>query len=219
MSDKSPLVFDIGYNVGNFTKYILGIYPDAKIIGVDGHPTYKEMFDRNPLRSVEYVHGVVSNVCKQDVSLFICDCNPGINSINPDWIEKIRHNHYFQKTKREIKVRSTTLDKMISVYGIPDIIKLDIEGAESIALSGLSQKCGTILLEWSEEFFQDTIKCVEILKKLGYSMFSNDSHWEGTNETIQEFNPALEYKSWEDLIKDENIEPERKTRWGMLYAK
>jgi FkbM family methyltransferase len=219
MSDKPPLVLDIGYNVGNFTKCILSIYPDAKIIGVDGHPTYKEMFDRNPLPNVEYVHGVVSNVCKQDVSLFICDSNPGINSINPDWIEKIRHNHYFQKTKREIKVRSTTLDKMISVYGIPDIIKLDIEGAESIALSGLSQKCGIVLLEWCEEFFQDTLKCVEILRKLGYNMFSNDSHWEGTNETIHEFNPDLEYKSWDDLIKDENIEPERKKRWGMLYAK
>ena len=135
MSDKPPLVFDIGYNVGNFSRCILGIYPNAKIIGVDGHPTYKEMFDRNPLPNVEYVHGVVSDVYKQDVSLFICDCNPGINSINPNWIEKIRHNHYFQQTKREIKVRSTTLDKMISVYGVPDIIKLDIEGAESIALN------------------------------------------------------------------------------------
>ena len=50
-------------------------------------------------------------------------------------------------------------------------------------------------------------------------MFSNDSHWEGTNEIIYEFNPVLEYKSWEDLIKDEDIDPERKKRWGMLYAK
>lgn len=219
MSDKSHLIFDIGYNVGNFTRCILGIYPNAKIIGVDGHPTYKRMFESNPILNVTYVDGIVSDSCKQDVSLFICDSNPGINSINPEWIEKIRHNHYFQKTKREIKVRSTTLDKMISVYGVPDIIKLDIEGAESIALSGLSQKCGTVLLEWCEEFFTDTQKCVEILKKLGYNQFANDSHWEGTNETIQEFNPTLEYKSWEDLVKDEDIEPERKMRWGMLYAR
>jgi hypothetical protein len=116
-------------------------------------------------------------------------------------------------------VRSTTLDKLISVYGVPDLIKLDIEGAEAMALRGLSQKCGLVMLEWSEEFFHETLICVDLLKALGYNLFASDNYWENASQTVSEFNQSLEYTSWDDLHLNEDIIPSRKLRWGMLYAK
>jgi FkbM family methyltransferase len=219
MNNNQPLVFDIGYNQGNFSREIVSLYPEAKIIGIDGHPMYQDIFNTNPLSNVTFIHGVVSETCEKEITFYICDSNPGINSINPEWINTIRHSHYFDQTKREIKVRSTTLDRLISVYGVPDIIKLDIEGAEAMALRGLSQKCGVVTLEWSEEFFHETLTCVDILQKLGYTQFASDSHWEGTHERIVEYNTNLEYTSWDNLNLNTNIEPTRKLRWGMLYAK
>lgn len=212
------LVFDIGYNHGSFTKEILTHFKGVTVIGVDGHPMYEEAFNRSPLPGVTFIHGLVSDKCTKDLSFFICDINPGINSINPEWINTVRHNHFFEKTKREIKVRSTTLDKLISVYGVPDIIKLDIEGAESMALRGLTQKCGTVILEWSEEFFHETLVCVDLLKNLGYSLFACDNHWEGIPADA-EYKPDLNYVSWEELNLNNDIIPSRKLRWGMLYAK
>ena len=88
---------------------------------------------------------------------------------------------------------------------------MDIEGSESIALNGLSQKCGLILFEWSEEFFYDAEKCISRLKTLGYNQFAYTEQ----NDT---FNMHLSYKNWEDLEIRNDIIPERKDRWGMIYA-
>lgn len=207
----NKLVFDLGYNMGNFSKQILSLYPSAQIIGVDGHPVYLDIFNKNPISNITLIQCLISNECKEGIPFYICDSNPGINSINPDWIKTIRHSHFFEKTKREIIVKSITIDYLIKIYGKPDIIKLDIEGAESLALQGLSQKCGLITFEWSEEFFYDALKCVILLKKLGYTMFSY-------SEENDQFNPDPDFKTWEDLGLYNNIIADRKQRWGMIYA-
>jgi len=212
MSDKNMLVFDLGYNMGNFTKQILSLYPDAKIIGIDGHPDYQKFFNANPIPNVTYLHGLISNQCTDGIPFYICDSNPGINSINPNWIKTIRHSHFFEKTKRTVMEKSITIDRLIELYGIPDILKMDIEGSEAIALQGLTQKCGLVIFEWSEEFFYGATECVKRLKELGYNLFSY-------TEESDQFNPDLPFLSWENLKLFENIVPERMQRWGMIYTK
>jgi FkbM family methyltransferase len=203
------LVFDIGYNMGNFTRQVLALEPSAKIIGVEGHPMY---FELPKSSNVTLIKAVVSNKDDTEIPFFICDSNPGINSINPEWISIIRHSHFFDKTKRMVMVPSITLDRLISQYGIPDILKMDIEGAESIALEKLSHKCGLITFEWSEEFFFDAKKCIKRLQEIDYSLFS-------FSEQTDIFDPNRAFYSWEELKLYNDIIPERKKRWGMIYAK
>jgi FkbM family methyltransferase len=212
------LVFDIGYNHGNFSKEILKLYPSAKIIGVEGHPAYEQLYHTNPDTRIEFVSGVVSDVQDTNISFFICDSNPGINSINPRWMNSIRHNHFFNLTKREMMVRSYTLDQLILKYGKPNIIKLDIEGAELSALRGLTNKSDILLFEWCEELFDDAVKCVERLQTLGYTVFANDHHWEGATDKVIEYNTNLQYYPWDMLKTQIDIDPHRKKRWGMIYA-
>jgi FkbM family methyltransferase len=206
------LIFDLGYNMGNFTKQALSLYPNAKIIGVDGHPEYQRLFNLTPIPNVTYIQGLISDECTDGIPFYICDSNPGINSINPEWIKTIRHSHFFDKTKRMTIEKSMTIDRLIAMYGVPDIIKMDIEGAESIALRGLTQKCGLITFEWSEEFFHDALKCVDRLKQLGYSLFAY-------TEENDQFIPNIFFMSWEILDMTKDIIPDRKRRWGMIYAK
>ena len=214
------LIFDIGYNTGTFTSAIREFYPDSKIVGVDGDARHAYSFQYNPHppNNVQFIHAVVSNVSNQQVSLYTSESNHGINSINPAWISAIRHNPYFQQTTRETKVVSITLDDLIAEHGNPDIIKLDIEGAESMALAGLSQKCGLIMFEWCEEYYQDTIKCIDKLKALGYTEFANDLRKEGDSQYPM-FIPDLKYGSWEEISIGYQIVPDRKLLWGMIYAR
>lgn len=203
------LVFDIGFNQGNFSRAVLNEYPDAKIIGVEGHPMYHESFKGSS--NITLIEGVVSITDEKQVDFYICDSNPGINSINPDWINTIRHKHFFTNTCRKIQVKSYSLDTLINDYGVPDLIKLDIEGAEYKSLCGLNQKIPVITFEWCEEMFYDAELCIARLINLGFKKFAY-------TEQNDIFQLTHNYVSYNDLNFGD-IKPERKERWGMIYAR
>ena len=199
------LVFDLGYNRGAFSRKIKNIYVHAKIIGVDANSNFST-------NDVHFINAAITDKLEEKIDFHICDDNLDISSINTDWIEKIRHNHFYENSHRIEKITSITIDYLIEKYGIPDLIKLDIEGAELMALNGLSVKAGLILFEFSEEYFFNAIKCVDRLKQLGYNEFSytlNDDN----------FNINLEYHKWEDLGLQNIMRPNEKEYWGMIYAK
>ena len=211
------LLFDIGFNHGNFSKQILNFNPNCKIVGVDAHPMYEDLFKNNPLNNTTFLCNAISDKLNEEISFFICDSNPGINSINEEWTKTIRHSSFFENTKREVKVNSLTLEYLVLKYGIPDILKLDIEGAESIALSGLKTKCKQILFEFAEEWYSDTVKCIEI-RELGYEYIYCDLHMEG-DPIYTEYNTNFEYVNIQEFYELEDIIPERKLKHGMIYVK
>ena len=207
------LIFDIGYNSGDFTNHMLEIYPNCKIVAVDPDDTYGKKDTR-----IIFVCGAISNITNTNVTFYTpAACSP-LGSINPSWMKKIRHSHLiFTKNLYQKQVRSFTLDELVGVYGMPDIIKLDIEGSELAALQGLSTKCGTILFEWSEELYSEAIKCVNVLRKLGYTKFANNVCNEGDPQVMYIDN--LIYGSWEELISEYSIDEKKMNKWGMIYAK
>jgi FkbM family methyltransferase len=209
--NKQKLLFDIGFNHGRFTLDFFKNYSNSKSIGVDGNPFWIEHFNRNPLQNTEILNYIISDKNNEKIEFFMCDENRDINSINPEWIERIRHKHFYDRSKKSIFVNSITLDHMISLYGKPDLIKLDIEGSESLALKGLSQKVDLIIFEWSEDYFEDTIKCIDILKNLGFTKFGNSEQ--------TDYLQNVDFKTWEDLGIFLDIDPKRKVRWGTMYAK
>jgi hypothetical protein len=65
---------------------------------------------------------------------------------------------------REIIVETTTLDSLISTYGNPHFIKIDIEGHEIHALEGLISKVPFITFELNlPTFIHEGIACIERL--------------------------------------------------------
>ena len=88
----------------------------------------------------------------------------------------------------------TTLDDLIKIYGVPKYIKIDVEGFELDVLLGLSQKAGIISFEFTSEFLDQTINCLNHLKKIGYQEYNFSigerrkfyTHWSNTEDLIQE---------------------------------
>ena len=65
-----------------------------------------------------------------------------------------------------------SLDDLISQYGKPAFMKIDVEGYEYEALKGLSRPIRVICFEFTPEFMESTINCVEHLSKIGPAKFN-----------------------------------------------
>ena len=115
-------------------------------------------------------------------------------------------NHY-----DVIKSKTITIDKLISLYGVPELIKIDVEGGEFDCLSSLTQKVDNLCFEWASETNTITIKCLDYLCALGYNQFfvqnQDDYIYRPTN-----YNNV-------NIIKEYLNQTTPKKEWGMIWAK
>ena len=72
-----------------------------------------------------------------------------------------------QVAKQVIEVPITTLDQLIGEFGVPDYIKIDVEGYELAVLRGLSRSVPLLSFECNlPEFADETEKCIARLAQL-----------------------------------------------------
>ena len=158
---KDKLVFDCGANIGDFTQYFIS--RGAKVISIEPQA---ELTVNNP----KFDGAIIENACVSDkegfINLFECNANT-IATCNTDWKDKGRFKGYHWTKQRTVK--ALTIDMLIEKYGKPSIIKMDVEGFEHVALRGLSQRVDIISFEYTGEFADKALDCLDILENLGFS--------------------------------------------------
>lgn len=164
------LLFDIGANRGDAT--LIGLQKGYKVIALEPAPKiYKELvsnFIYNP--NVVPLKLAVSNTNNERVEFYEADEN-GLSTLNKEWLTS-EAMPYANKPFRTVTATTITLDRLVGLYGQPELIKIDVEGAEWNVFKGMTKKYGTIAFEWTEVTLDEHAKQLEYLQNFGYEEFS-----------------------------------------------
>ena len=87
-----------------------------------------------------------------------------------------------------VEVPATTLDALIAAHGLPDFVKIDVEGMEDQVLAGLSQAVPALSFEFVPAAPASALASLDRLERLGRYLF---------NVSLGE-SLALEFPAWID---------------------
>lgn len=203
---KSNVIYDLGANVGYYTllasKYVL---KPGEVCAFEPLPQnifyLKKHVELNKISNVHIFECAISNITGIVEFKELDDAQAGTICKNSTMFNKIRI----------VKINSITLDDLIENENIspPQLIKMDIEGAEFDALKG-----GKHLLErYHPTIFLSTHnchvkgihkKCCDFLVDLGYNLSYFNLHERLTDMDDPWYEVLAEYKhqkNIEELIK------------------
>jgi len=95
----------------------------------------------------------------------------GLSTLNKDWLTSDTMP-YNGKQFWITQATTITLDTLANKYGEPDLIKIDVEGAEWSVFKGMTRKMGIITFEWTYATVAEHSKQLDYLALLGYTEFS-----------------------------------------------
>lgn len=163
------LLFDIGANRGDAT--VAGLKQGYKVVALEPAPRVfvklvsNFMYEPNvvPLRLA------VGEKVGERLDFYEC-VEDGLSTLDKDWLTK-PDMPYYGKEFRTISVNTCTIDWLVEKYGRPDLIKIDVEGAEWGVLRGMSKNYGKLALEWTQETMSEHNKQLQYLASLGYTEY------------------------------------------------
>jgi len=166
------LCFDIGANLGN---RVLGFRAlDCKVVALEPQSYCFSKLERGfgVDNQVVLINQAVGRV-PGEMNLHISP-NHVLSSFSEKFIQRTSESGRFAKNKwsKIQKCQVTTLDELIVAHGVPDFIKIDVEGFESEVLAGLSTPVPAVSIEWVPELPENASECIRLLVSLGNYEFN-----------------------------------------------
>lgn len=204
------LIFDIGANVG---AYAVANQSGNKIISVEAVPgTYQQL--QNNINSYGNIIALNYAVSKTPFSTTFYSCPPCnvLSTLNKDWLSADNSRFgYMKNSIVPIQVPTITLDSLVSQYGIPDILKVDVEGAEEEVVGTLTTKVPVLCFEWAAEWRESMYRTLDYVSSLGFSKYYIQ---DGDTYT---FRPS-EYNLNIEDTKIKLSQTTDKNEWGMIWC-
>lgn len=153
---KDPVIFDAGANIGLSTLFFKKIYPNSRIVAFEPNPeAYNFLINNLNINNIQNV--VVHNIAlgnKDGEIEFYLSSNMATADIGASTIKE--HVEYFHKNKGKMKIIKVPCKKLSDfIQGKIDLLKLDIEGSESIVISELDKRIkniANIIMEYHYNF-------------------------------------------------------------------
>jgi FkbM family methyltransferase len=203
------LLFDIGANIGMWA--LKNCTSETKIISVEASPTTFQTLKRNVEgKNIFPLNFAVTSSSKDTVEFFDCAANT-ISTLDESWLKDPTSRFFNQYAYRKILVPTVTIDQLILDYGIPDILKVDVEGAENIVLKSLTKPVKTVCFEWASEWNEKTFDALNHLLSLGYKQFHIQNH---DNYTYRPLNYDLNHEELVSYL----LKTKLKLDWGMIWT-
>ena len=194
------MFFDIGANIGKWS--LENINNCKQIVAVEASPTTftKLLNNTKHVSNIVCLNFAACNSNEEFISFYNCSADT-LSTINQDWLASENSRFYKQYNYNVIKCETITIDKLIKEYGVPDLIKIDVEGGEFECLSSLTQKIKNICFEWASDY----------LENLGYTEFAVQIEDNYTYRP-QIYTNLIAVKEWLNKTTP-------KKEWGMIWAK
>ena len=162
------MFFDIGANIGNWT--LENVDKCDKIITIEASPTtFVRLLGNCKNAKTILLNYAVCNNNGEDITFYEASCDV-LSTVNKDWLTKDT-SRFCGQPYREIKCKTIGIDTLIDQYGLPDLIKIDVEGGEYLCISSLTRKVKLLCFEWASETNEITYKCIDHLVNLVYLQF------------------------------------------------
>ena len=203
--------FDVGANVGNRISPMLAI--GAKIIAVEPQEKCYKFLKRKFGKKIMLVKKGLGE--KEAIKSFHLSDDSTISSFSDEWIQAVKKTQRFKEKKwnRSIQVEMTTADLLISQYGLPSFIKIDVEGYELEVLKGLTKPVNMISFEYTvPEQPHRAIQCIDQIEKYNPQIACNYS----IGEDLVWAGEWLTADSMRTLILSEQFQA---TCFGDIYVK
>ena len=227
------MYFDIGSNIGSWALNNQQNY-NKKIICIEASPiTYKKLeeniknkgyelyktennnlsslYVNNNKQQIEILNYAVCDSNNSEIIFYDCENDNPLSTINKDWLEN-PNSRFYGCNYKEKKVPTIKIDKLIEEYGIPELIKIDVEGGEYECIKSLTNnKIKNICFEWASELNVMTFKCLDYLNKMGFNEFYLQYE---DNYLFRPFN----YNETIETIKLKLLYTTPKKEWGMIWC-
>lgn len=204
--EKHDLCFDVGANMGSKTSKFLKL--GAKVVSIEPQEAcLKKLYKLFKNNKNVVIVGEALGEREGYEDLSICEDEPTISTMSPKWQLEGRFSKDYQWTKTQ-QIRTTTLDALVQLYGIPKFCKIDVEGYEKSVLKGLTKPIYYLSFEFTREFFEDAIKCIDHLVTIGRVEFNCSvgnsmellfSTWVEPQELYEKLNFMEDPRLWGDI--------------------
>lgn len=192
--NPNDLVFDIGANNGNRVRPLLNI--GAKVVAVEPQKECQNILKRkfgNKIRIVPMGLGET-----EEIKDFFISNGHTLSSFSKEWIQSVKEDRFKDYTwDKSIKIKITTLDKLIEEYGLPKFIKIDVEGYELEVLKGLTCAVDLVSFEYTvPEQIQRAIDCISQIEKYNSEIECNFSNGESMEYALKNWVNSTYFKNY-----------------------
>jgi FkbM family methyltransferase len=164
------LVFDVGANLGQKTQIFLSL--GARVISIEPERGCTEYLQKK-FRGVDRV--TVVNVAVSDepgrLQLYVSPQTPEISTLDPAWLTEGPDKDKAGRVEAQ-SVDVVTLTQLIDRYGMPDYVKLDVEGFETRVLRGLKAPVGHLSFEFHADDVDEVAERCGIVDALGSYVYN-----------------------------------------------